>query len=63
MLFGGFFLLFKTTMELNEQLADKNSANPTQRKETQFWMVVAQSMVLNSIFPLDSIITAMGMIT
>lgn len=50
-------------MELNEQLAEKNSANPTQGKETQFRMVVAQSMVLNSIFPLDSIITAMGMIT
>ncbi len=32
MLFGGFFLLFKATMELNERLEGKDSANPTQRK-------------------------------
>lgn len=40
MLFGGFFLLFKATMELNERLEGKDSNNPTQRKGAKFWGVV-----------------------
>lgn len=36
MLFGGFFLLFKATMELNERLEGKDSNNPTQRKGAKF---------------------------
>jgi hypothetical protein len=31
MLFGGLFLLFKATVELNERLEGKDSENPTQR--------------------------------
>ncbi len=42
MLFGGFFLLFKATMELNERLEGKDSNNPTQRKGAKFWGVVAE---------------------
>lgn len=61
MLFGGFFLLFKATMELNERLEGKDSANPTQRK-AKFWAVVAQIVVLDAIFSLDSVITAVGMV-
>lgn len=62
MLFGGFFLLFKATMELNERLEGKDSANPTQRKGAKFWAVVAQIVVLDAIFSLDSVITAVGMV-
>ncbi len=61
MLFGGFFLLFKATMELNERLEGK-IANPTQRKGAKFWAVVAQIVVLDAIFSLDSVITAVGMV-
>lgn len=50
MLFGGFFLLFKATMELNERLEGKDSDNPTQRKGAKFWGVVAQIVVLDAIF-------------
>ncbi|EPU4380562.1 TerC family protein [Escherichia coli] len=46
MLFGGFFLLFKATMELNERLEGKDSNNPTQRKGAKFWGVVTQ--IVNS---------------
>lgn len=62
MLFGGFFLLFKATMELNERLEGKDSDNPTQRKGAKFWGVVAQIVVLDAIFSLDSVITAVGMV-
>ncbi|MCW6987019.1 hypothetical protein NYV46_09165 [Escherichia coli] len=61
MLFGGFFLLFKATMELNERLEGKDSNNPTQRKGAKFWGVVTQIVVLDAIFSLDSVITAVGM--
>ena len=54
MLFGGFFLLFKATMELNERLEGKDSNNPTQRKGAKFWGVVTQIVVLDAIFSLDS---------
>lgn len=37
MLFGGLFLLFKATVELNERLEGKDSDNPTQRKGARFW--------------------------
>lgn len=37
MLFGGFFLLFKATIELSERLEGKDSNNPTQRKGAKFW--------------------------
>ncbi|MGN9538535.1 TerC family protein, partial [Escherichia coli] len=48
MLFGGFFLLFKATMELNERLEGKDSNNPTQRKGAKFWGVVTQIVVLDA---------------
>lgn len=62
MLFGGFFLLFKATMELNERLEGKDSNNPTQRKGAKFWGVVTQIVVLDAIFSLDSVITAIGIV-
>ncbi len=62
MLFGGLFLLFKATVELNERLERKDSDNPTQRKGAKFWAVVAQIVVLDAIFSLDSVITAVGMV-
>ncbi len=62
MLFGGLFLLFKATVELNERLEGKDSDNPTQRKGAKFWAVVAQIVVLDAIFSLDSVITAVGMV-
>ena len=62
MLFGGLFLLFKATVELNERLEGKDSDNPTQRRGAKFWAVVAQIVVLDAVFSLDSVITAVGMV-
>lgn len=61
MLIGGVFLLFKATMELNERLEGKDQEQHTQRKAARFWPVVAQIVVLDAIFSLDSVITAVGM--
>lgn len=62
MLIGGLFLLFKATVELNERLEGKDSDNPTQRRGAKFWAVVAQIVVLDAVFSLDSVITAVGMV-
>ncbi|RLM26390.1 hypothetical protein BIY29_06115 [Brenneria alni] len=61
MLIGGMFLLFKATMELNERLEGKDQEQQAQRKGARFWPVVAQIVVLDAIFSLDSVITAVGM--
>ncbi|MFP1887383.1 TerC family protein [Lonsdalea quercina] len=60
-LIGGLFLLFKGTMELNERLEGKDENQQNQRKGARFWPVVAQIVVLDAIFSLDSVITAVGM--
>ncbi len=62
MLVGGFFLLFKATVELNERLEGKDHDGPTQRRGARFWPVVTQIVVLDAVFSLDSVITAVGMV-
>lgn len=62
MLVGGIFLLFKATMELNEQLEGKDHEDSAQQKGAKFWAVVAQIVVLDAVFSLDSVITAVGMV-
>ena len=62
MLLGGVFLLFKATMELNERLEGKDEDEDPQKRGARFWPVVAQIVVLDAVFSLDSVITAVGMV-
>lgn len=62
MLIGGVFLLFKATMELNERLEGSAHENGKSKKTSHFWTVVAQIVVLDAVFSLDSVITAVGMV-
>jgi len=62
MLGGGLFLIFKATVELNERLEGKDSEAQNQRKGARFWPVVAQIVILDAVFSLDSVITAVGMV-
>ncbi|MCW7763480.1 hypothetical protein B5C26_05085 [Photorhabdus luminescens] len=62
MLLGGLFLLFKATMELNERLEGKDTHSGQQRKTSKFWTVVVQIIVLDAVFSLDSVVTAVGMV-
>lgn len=62
MLTGGIFLLFKATMELNERLEGKDEDENPQKRGAKFWPVVAQIVVLDAVFSLDSVITAVGMV-
>ncbi len=61
LLFGGVFLLFKGTMELRERLEGHEQLKQENPVHATFWMVIIQIVVLDAIFSLDSVITAVGM--
>ncbi|WP_439887495.1 TerC family protein [Pseudomonas sp. MBLB4123] len=62
MLGGGIFLLFKATMELHERLEGSSHKPGGNRGYARFWPVVAQIIVLDAVFSLDAVITAVGMV-
>jgi CBS domain containing-hemolysin-like protein len=62
LLAGGAFLLFKATLELHERLEAADEHGAGGGKRARFWLVVAQIVVLDAVFSLDSVITAVGMV-
>jgi len=62
MLFGGIFLLFKATMELHERLEGHVTQQSGSTAYALFWPIVAQIVVLDAVFSLDAVITAVGMV-
>ncbi len=62
MLFGGVFLLFKATMELHERLEGHMAERSSSGGYALFWPIVAQIVVLDAVFSLDAVITAVGMV-
>ena len=62
LLFGGVFLLFKGTMELHERLEGAQAVKDENPVHAVFWMVIVQIVVLDAVFSLDSVITAVGMV-
>jgi CBS domain containing-hemolysin-like protein len=62
LLLGGVFLLFKATTELHERLEGQQSHGGNNRGYASFWSVVAQIVVLDAVFSLDAVITAVGMV-
>lgn len=61
MLTGGLFLLFKATMELHERLEGRASVSGKRVAYATFGVVVTQIVVLDAVFSIDSVITAIGM--
>jgi len=62
MIVGGAFLLAKATMELHERLEGGEEEHERAGPRAVFWQVIAQIVVLDAVFSLDSIITAVGMV-
>ncbi|MFC0278556.1 TerC family protein [Falsigemmobacter intermedius] len=62
LIFGGVFLLFKGTMELHERLEGHVEQKETGVVQVAFWQVILQIVVLDAVFSLDSVITAVGMV-
>ncbi|MGO3132071.1 MAG: TerC family protein [Alcaligenes sp.] len=62
LLLGGLFLLFKATSELHERLEGSGHHSSTNKAYASFGVVVAQIVVLDAVFSLDAVITAVGMV-
>lgn len=62
LIFGGVFLLMKGTLELHERLESKLVVKEDNPVHAAFWMVIVQIVVLDAVFSLDSVITAVGMV-
>jgi predicted tellurium resistance membrane protein TerC len=60
MLGGGLFLIYKATVELHHKLEGHEEAQRNV-KAVSFGAVIAQIMVMDLVFSLDSVITAVGM--
>ncbi|KXK15256.1 MAG: integral membrane protein TerC [Chloroflexi bacterium OLB14] len=61
LLVGGLFLLWKSTHEIHEKLEGKEG-HASERVVSSFWNVIIQIMLLDIVFSLDSVITAVGMV-
>lgn len=62
LLLGGLFLLFKATTELHERMEGVSLSKSSSTVYASFSAVVAQIVVLDAVFSLDAVITAVGMV-
>lgn len=64
LIFGGLFLIGKATHEIHQKLegAGDDMASASSKAAASFAGVIGQIMVLDIVFSLDSIITAVGMV-
>lgn len=58
---GGLFLLWKSTHEIHQKL-EGIEGESSARVAGSFWSVIIQIMLLDIVFSLDSVITAVGMV-
>ncbi|MBA3582450.1 MAG: TerC family protein [Gammaproteobacteria bacterium] len=62
LIFGGLFLLTKSTLEIHEELeGTKTDANPKFKPVKSFFWIMVQIAVIDLVFSLDSIITAIAL--
>ena len=61
LILGGLFLIYKSTGEIHESMEGGHGPTTTAVKAT-FTAVILQIMVIDMVFSLDSIITAVGMV-
>lgn len=63
---GGLFLLWKATSEIHERVVpadahDAATAKAARPRHPRYWAVIGQIMILDVVFSLDSVITAIGL--
>ena len=58
---GGLFLLAKSTFEIHERIEGHEHKDTTKKAAASFASVIVQIMLLDIVFSLDSVITAVGM--
>jgi len=58
---GGVFLIWKSTREIHEKLEGAEEHPPAGRVTPKFGAIIVQILLLDIVFSLDSVITAVGM--
>jgi predicted tellurium resistance membrane protein TerC len=58
---GGMFLIFKATREIYDKVEQVGEAHTVGRKRAAFVGILVQILILDIVFSLDSVITAVGM--
>jgi predicted tellurium resistance membrane protein TerC len=59
---GGLFLIYKSTREIYHKAEAANDSQPTATKSSSFRRLLSEVIVLDLVFSIDSIITAVGMV-
>jgi predicted tellurium resistance membrane protein TerC len=62
LILGGIFLLYKSTVEIYHKMEGKDGDTSSNFKATGFMQVLFQILIMDMVFSLDSIITAVGMV-
>lgn len=62
LIIGGLFLIYKSTKEIYHKTEVANSNEPTQIKKGSFAKLLGEVIILDLVFSIDSIITAVGMV-
>jgi len=62
LILGGLFLIGKATHEIHDKLEGEEEAGDTAKAGRSLAAVIAQIMVIDIVFSLDSVITAVGMV-
>ncbi len=58
---GGLFLIVKAVQEIHHEMEDKTEELLSPKKARRFWPVIIQIGILDIVFSLDSVITAVGL--
>lgn len=61
LIIGGLFLIYKSTHEIHSQLESTEDERQISKKSLKFFPALIQIAILDIIFSLDSVITAVGM--
>ncbi|MFM8840815.1 MAG: TerC family protein [bacterium] len=61
MMFGGLFLLAKSTLEIHSKLEGVHHGQDTRAGKSAFALVMGQVLLIDLVFSLDSVITAIGL--
>ncbi|MCC7245855.1 MAG: TerC family protein [Saprospiraceae bacterium] len=62
LILGGLFLIYKSVKEIHSRVEDMEDGKPDNPKRASYASVIGQILLVDLVFSLDSVITAVGMV-
>lgn len=62
LILGGLFLIYKSVKEIHSRVEDMEDGKPDNAKRASYASVIGQILLVDLVFSLDSVITAVGMV-